>query len=151
MIVILAAFFASLRFARHPCSEVVKKFIRFWQSGRLYQDGWRGKQGYLIVAASEVFKKAYRPHTVHYVTGFCIFFGGASRSYSDLSQSLSYLLVVSSFSGHLIMAVTVPKMQFLSGSIKIQTAQNRARNQEPQGDLEAVVPLAKVQQVLWFT
>ena len=72
-VVILAKFCTSLRFARQPCSEVVKKSMRSWQSGRLYLDGWQGKQGYLIVAGSYVFKKAYRPHTVHYVTGFCVF------------------------------------------------------------------------------
>lgn len=48
------------------------------------------------------------------------------------------------------MAATVPKMPFLSGPIENQTAQARARTQEPQGDLEAVVSLAKVQWVLWL-
>ena len=48
------------------------------------------------------------------------------------------------------MAATVPKMPFLSGPIENRTSQARARTQEPQGDLEAVVPLAKVQQVLWL-
>lgn len=48
MIVILAAFFASSRFARHPCNEFAKKFIRFLQSGRLYLDGCQASKATLL-------------------------------------------------------------------------------------------------------
>ena len=48
------------------------------------------------------------------------------------------------------MATAVPKMPFLSGPIESQPAQNHAVTQEPKGDLEAIVPLSKVQQVLWM-
>ena len=50
----------------------------------------------------------------------------------------------------LIMATAVPDMPFLSAPIEIEPAQSHARTHEPQGDLEAVVPLAKVQQILWI-
>ena len=48
------------------------------------------------------------------------------------------------------MATTVPDMLFLSAPIEILPAQGQVRTQEPQGDLEAVIPLAKVQQILWM-
>ena len=54
------------------------------------------------------------------------------------------------FVGLSIMTTAVPKMPFLSGPIESRPASNHTRTQEPQGELEAIVPLAKVQQVLWM-
>ena len=48
------------------------------------------------------------------------------------------------------MATAVPKMPFISGPLEHLSSHDCTRQQEPQGDLEAIVPLAKVQQVLWM-
>ena len=48
------------------------------------------------------------------------------------------------------MATAVPDMPFLSAPIESQPAESHVRTHEPQGDLEAIVPLAKVQQILWM-
>ena len=41
-------------------------------------------------------------------------------------------------------------MPFISGPIDSRSVQERLGTHEPQGELEAIVPLAKVQQVLWM-
>lgn len=48
-----------------------------------------------------------------------------------------------------IMSSTVLKMPFISGHVNTECSSDPSGSHEPQGDIEATVPLAKVQQVLW--